>query len=249
MDGWEKYFVKSLEIVERVKATQSENIMKAAQLMADCTENGGIIRAFGCGHSHLITEDIFWRSATLANVQTIVESVVSGQAEITKSGKLEQLEGYGQTLFAYHRIARPDVVLCVSNSGNNSVTVDFARAARDSCVPVIAITNVKYSDFLNKRHSLGINLKDVADVVIDNCSEIGDAVVGIDGFDIKVGASSTIPGVFIQSALIVQTVELLVLRGFKPDVYYNGHLEVNDNSTKLHNDALVDKYYYRIRNL
>ena len=238
-----------MEIAERVKATQGDNIMKAAQLMADCTENGGIIRAFGCGHSHLITEDIFWRSATLANVQAIVESVVTGQAEITKSGKLEQMEGYGQILFTYHKIAKPDVVLCISNSGNNSVTVDFARAARDTGVPVIAITNVKYSDFLNKRHSLGINLKDVADVVIDNCSEIGDAVVDIDGFDIKVGSSSTIPGVFIQSALIVQTVELLVKKGVKPDVYYNGHLEVNDAGTKTHNDALVDKYYYRIRNL
>ena len=249
MKGWERYFEKSLEIVQRIRDSQKDNIMRASELMADCTAQGGIIRTFGCGHSHLIAEDIFWRAATLANVQAIVECAVSGQVEITKSSKLESMEGYGQILFAYHRIAKPDVVMCISNSGNNAVTIDFARAAKQAGVPVIAITNVRYSDYLKKEHSEGINLKDVADVVIDNCSEIGDACVDIDNFDMKVGASSTIPGVFIQTSLVVQTVELLVERGIKPDVYYNGHLASNSEDVRIHNDDLVDKYYYKIRNL
>lgn len=249
MKAWEQYFKKSLDIVEKVKATQGENIMKAAGILADCTEKGGIIRTFGCGHSHLICEDVFWRAATLANVQAIIEPSVTGQVEITKSGKVETMEGYGQVIFKYHRIARPDAVICISNSGNNAVTIDFARAARDVGVPVIAITNVEYSYYLNKRHSEGINLKDVADVVIDNCSFIGDASVDIEGFEMKVGSSSTIPGVFIQTAILVQAVELLVQKGIKPDVYYNGHLEVNQEHTKIHNDKLIDKYFYKIRNL
>lgn len=249
MKGWEKYFAKSLEIVERVRESQGNNIMRAAELMADCTEQGGIIRSFGCGHSHLISEDVFWRSATLANVQAIVECSLSGQVEIIKSSKLESMEGYGQILFAYHRIAKPDVVICISNSGNNAVTIDFARAAKESGVPVIAITNTRYSDYLKKEHSMGMNLKDVADVVIDNCSEIGDACVDIANFDMKVGSSSTIPGVFIQSSLMVQAAELLVERGACPDVYYNGHLATNSEDVRVHNDGLVDKYFYKIRNL
>ena len=99
--------------------------MKAAGILADCTEKGGIIRTFGCGHSHLICEDVFWRAATLANVQAIIEPSVTGQVEITKSGKVETMEGYGQVIFKYHRIARPDAVICISNSGNNAVTIDL----------------------------------------------------------------------------------------------------------------------------
>jgi len=249
MKAWEQYFHKSLSIVEKVMNTQGENIMKAAEIVANCTEKGGIIRTFGCGHSHLICEDIFWRAATLANVHAVIEPSVTGQVEITKSSKVETIEGFGQIIFNYHRIAKPDAVICISNSGNNAVTIDFAQAARDAGVPVIAITNVEYSNYLNKRHSKGINLKDVADVVIDNCSFIGDATVDIEGFDMKVGSSSTIPGVFIQTAILVQAVELLVQRGIKPDVYYNGHLEVNHEHTKIHNDKLIDKYFYKIRNL
>lgn len=247
--AWERYFAGALDIVDRVRKTQGENIMAAAKLLADCTEHDGIIRTFGCGHSHLVCEDIFWRAGTLANVQAIVESSTGGQMEITKSCRVEKIEGYGQMIFQYHRIAPPDAVICISNSGNNEVPVDFARAARDAGVPVIAITNVRYSEYLNKRHSLGINLKDVADVVIDNCSEIGDAIIGFDGYPIKVGSSSTIPSVFIQTSLMVQTAELLLQRGIQPDVYYNGHLEANDSSTRDHNEALIDKYFYRIRNL
>ena len=143
----------------------------------------------------------------------------------------------------------PDAIICISNSGNNAATVDVALAAKERGVPVIAITNVTYADQLTTHHSSGKKLKDVADVVIDNCSLYGDAAVEIPGFSQKVGATSTIPVAFIVPALLVQTCENLVDLGIQPDVYYNGHLAYEDPAIKLHNDALVDKYFYRIRNL
>ena len=38
-------------------------------------------------------------------------------------------------------------------------------------------------------------------------------------------------------------------QGITPDVYYNGHLAYERDDVKEHNDALVDKYYRRMRNL
>ena len=149
----------------------------------------------------------------------------------------------------YNRIMPPDAIICISNSGNNAATVDVALAAQARGVPVIAITNVTYADQLTTHHSSGKKLKDVADVVIDNCSLYGDAAVELDGFPQKVGATSTIPAAFIVPALLVQTCENLLEDGVQPDVYYNGHLAYEDPNIKLHNDALVDKYFYKIRNL
>ena len=37
--------------------------------------------------------------------------------------------------------------------------------------------------------------------------------------------------------------------GINPDVYYNGHLAFMSENCADHNDKLVDKYFYRIRNL
>ncbi len=249
MKSWQRYFEVMQEVVENVFNTQEANIMKAAGILTDTTKNNGIIHLFGSGHSSLIAEDVFWRAATLANVHAIFESAVAGINEVTKTSKIEKLEGIGRVILEYNRVQPPDAMICISNSGNNAATLDVALGAKERGVPVIAITNVTYADELTTHHSSCKKLKDVADVVIDNCSLYGDAAIEIPGFSQKVGATSTIPGAFIVSALLVQTCENLVELGIQPDVYYNGHLAYEDPTIKLHNDALVDKYFYRIRNL
>ena len=59
MKAFEKYFEELEAIVEKVRTTQSENIMKAARILADTTEKGGLIYGFGTGHSHLVVDDAF----------------------------------------------------------------------------------------------------------------------------------------------------------------------------------------------
>lgn len=223
--------------------------MRAADILTECTKNDGIIHMFGSGHSSLVTEDVFWRSATLANVHAIFESGVAGINEITKTSHMEKLEGVGRVIAEYNRLVPPDVLVCISNSGNNASTVDMALAAKERGLPVIAFTNVEYADQLTTQHSSGKKLKDIADVVIDNCSIIGDAAVKLDGLEVKVGATSTIPVVYMLAALLVQTCDNLLKQGITPDVYYNGHLAYESDHVKEHNDALVDKYYWRMRNL
>ncbi len=249
MQAWQQYFQIMNEVVDKAYRTQGGNIMKAAEILAECTKQDGLIHMFGCGHSGLVTEDVFWRSATLANVHSIFESAVSGINEITKTSYLEKVEGIGRVIAEYNRLAPPDVLVCFSNSGNNAGTVDMALAAKEKGLPVIAFTNVTYADQLTTQHSSGKKLKDIADVVIDNCSLIGDAAVKLDGLDVKVGATSTIPVVYMLAALLVQTCDNLLKQGITPDVYYNGHLAYERDDVKEHNDALVNKYYRRMRNL
>lgn len=249
MQAWQQYFKVMNEVVEKAYNTQGDNIMKASQLLAECTKNDGIIHAFGCGHSGLVTEDVFWRSATLANVHAIFESAVSGINEITKTSYLEKVEGIGRIIADYNHLEPPDVLMCFSNSGNNAGTIDMALAAKEKGLPVIAFTNVEYADQLTTHHSSKKKLKDIADVVIDNCSLIGDAAVKLPGLDVKVGATSTIPVTYLLTALLVQTCDNLLQQGITPGVYYNGHLAYERDDVKEHNDALVQKYYRRMRNL
>ncbi len=249
MKAWENYFKTMQDVVSTVLETQGEAIMKAAEILADTTEKGGIIYGFGTGHSHLVTDDAFWRAATPANYCALLEQSATGSFEITKSYYVENTYGIGKLIVDYHRITSDDCMIIISNSGNNIAPVDAAIRAREKGIPVIAITAVTYSDFLKTKHKDGVKLKDVADVVLDNCSLIGDAAVDIEGFPMKVGSTSTIPNVFLQNAVLTQMVELLVQRGFEPDVYYNGHMAFMDENCADHNDKIVDKYFHRIRNL
>lgn len=249
MKTWQKYFKVMQDIVADVAETQGDNIMAAANLLADITQQGGLIYGFGTGHSHLVTDDAFWRAATPANYCALLEQSATGSFEITKSYYIENMYGIGQEIVDYNRITPKDCMIIISNSGNNIAPVDAALRAKEKGIKTIAITAVDYSDYLTTKHKDGVKLKDVADVVIDNRSLIGDAAVAIEGFPMKVGATSTIPAVFIQNAILTEMVAILVERGFQPDVYFNGHMAFMSEKFAKHNDEIVDKYFYRIRNL
>lgn len=249
METWYNYFETMQQVVEKVKTTQGENIKKAAEILAKTTENGGIIYGFGTGHSHLVVDDAFWRAATPANYCALLEQSATGSFEITKSYYIENTYDIGKMIVDYHRITPNDCMIIISNSGNNIAPIDAAIRAKEKGIPVIAITAVEYSNFLKTKHRDGVKLKDVADVVLDNCSLIGDAAVEIENFPMKVGSTSTIPNVFLQNAILTEMVDILVKKGFTPDVYYNGHMAFMDENCADHNDKLVDKYFYRIRNL
>ena len=249
MKVWEKYLEVEMDALRKIADTQADNIDKAARILDDCTKKDGIIRVFGCGHSHLVADDVFYRSATLGNVQAILEEAVTGNSQIFKSGFLEKMEGYAAKIIDYHRFEPNDVVICISNSGNNAVTLEFAAECQKRGYPVIVLTNVEYSETLKPRHSSNTHLKDHGDVIISNCSPIGDAAVAIDGLPMKVGSTSTIPFIFIINAILAEAVDICIKEGFMPDVYYNGSLRVNDPKIGDHNFAIIDKYFYRMKNL
>ncbi len=249
MKAWEKYFEVEKQVIDKVMEVNKDAIVKAAQILAETTENGGLIYGFGTGHSHLVVDDAFWRAATPANYAALLEHSATGNTEITKSYLVENTYGIGRIIVDYNRITPNDCMIIISNSGNNIAPVDAAIRAKEKGIPVIAITAVEYSNYLTTKHKDGLKLKDVADVVLDNCCIIGDAAVEIEGFPMKVGSVSTIPNIFLQNAILTQMVENLVQKGIQPDVYYNGHMAFMNEDFADHNDRLVDKYFYRIRNL
>ena len=249
MRAYQRYLQGMNEIISKIEETQGENIIKVAELLAKVTRNGGIIYGFGAGHSHLVTEDAFWRAATPANYCALLEPSIMGSTEITKSYLMENTYEVGKHVIDYHRITSNDVLIIVSNSGNNIAPVDAALRAKEKGIPIIAITAVEYGDYLKTKHKENVKLKDIADIVLDNCSLIGDAVVEIENFPMKIGSSSTIPMILLQNLILTEMVEILVKEGFTPDVFYNGHIAFMDGNAAEHNDKLVDKYFYRIRNL
>ncbi len=249
MEAWEKYLEAEKGYLEEIRRTQREAIMSAAKAVADATMSGGLIRVFGVGHSHLIADDVFYRSATLGNVQAILEETATGNSEIFKSGFVEKLEGYAPLIVDYHKISPPDCAIVISNSGNNAMAIDFAAACRERGVTVIALTNAAYSATLKPRHSSGRRLMDEGDIVVSNCSAIGDAAVELEGLPMRVGSTSSIPFIFLINAILTQSVEIMLSKGFVPDVYYNGALRVNNPKIGDHNFAIIDKYYYRMKNL
>jgi len=248
-NNFRDYYEGVAKILNKIQTTQVEKIIQAANLVEKATRLGGIVHVFGVGHSHLVAEDVFWRGATLANIHAVLEPSLTGHQEISKGEYLEKIENTGRVIFNYHRIAYPDIVIVVSNSGNNAVPIDFALEAKNKGVSVISISSFEYSEYLKPLHSTEKKLKDFSDIAIDNCCPIGDAIIEVEGFSYKFGAVSTIAGIFLIQTILSLATKNMILHGFEPDVYINGSLYSNSREAEEHNKKLTEKYFSRIRNL
>jgi len=69
-----------LDIVQKklndITQQQSYKITSTAVELAKIINRGGVIYIFGCGHSHIFAEDVFYRAGGIAPVRTF--NVTSG---------------------------------------------------------------------------------------------------------------------------------------------------------------------------
>jgi uncharacterized phosphosugar-binding protein len=220
---------------------QSNEIESAAQLIAACLGNQGWIYTSGTGHSHLLAEEIFYRAGGFARVFPILDPDLMLHLDATGSTDLERLEGYGTKLMESHPIQDRDVLILSSNSGRNAVPIEMAKFARKKGSKVIVITNLAHSQSVASRHSSGLKLYQLADVVLDNCGEIGDAAIRLPELGAAMGATSTVIGAALLHTILIRAAELCILSGQLPEVFHSSNSDIGQD----HNQALIDRYKSR----
>lgn len=245
MKTYEEYFTNVNTIVKRIFETQGTRIEQVAEMVSDAISKDGLVHVLGVGHSHIIAEEVFWRAGTLVPIHAILEPSMIGHSEITKSAYMEKLEGTGKIICDYHRILPPDILIAISNSGNNSMPIDVAIEAKKRGVKTIGICSFTYTKSLKPRHSSGKKLMDVVDVSIDNCGQVGDTCIKLEGIEQGLGPTSTISGVYIINSITIQAAANLHHKGIQPLVYWSGNLPDGMQANKEY----MDKYWERIRNL
>ena len=245
MKTYEEYFTNVNNIVKRIFETQGTRIEQVAEMVSDAISKDGLVHVLGVGHSHIVAEEVFWRAGTLVPIHAILEPSMIGHSEITKSAYMEKLEGTGKIICDYHRILPPDILIAISNSGNNSMPIDVAIEAKKRGVKTIGICSFTYTKSLKPRHSSGKKLMDVVDVSIDNCGQVGDTCIKLEGIEQGLGPTSTISGVYIINSIVIQAAANLHHKGIQPLVYWSGNLPNGMQANKEY----MDKYWERIRNL
>lgn len=210
-------------VMDYVMDTQAEKIEQAARMVADSLAKDGMLYVFGCGHSHIIGEDLFYRAGGTAAVCAMLDSDLMLHTGAAKSSVYEKMPGLAQPVFERYGITDRDVLLVVSTSGINSVPVEMAMCAKEQGVGVIAIVSEAYREDTS-RHPSGKKLRDVADLVLDNGVCHGDAAVEIAGSDMRVGPISTISSCLIAQSIVVQADEFMWQQGVRPPVYVSGNV-------------------------
>ena len=222
---------------------QENEILTAARWIAESLSNEGWIYTSGTGHSHMFAEEIFYRAGGFARVRPILDPDLMLHKDASGSTEVERREGYAKTLFEDYEICDRDIFIISSNSGRNPVSIEMAQFAKEKGAKVIVLTNLKHSQSVDSRHSSGLKLYQVADLILDNFGEIGDAAIDFQGLEGRVGATSTVIGTALLQAIMVQTVSFLLESGIDPEIFISSNSDIGE----AHNEALLHKYKGKVK--
>jgi uncharacterized phosphosugar-binding protein len=197
-------------------------VRDAARLVADAWSAEGVFYVFGSGHSHMFGEEAFYRAGGAVRVCPILKPAHMLHEGAVRSTVLERETGHAEALLDGYRLdGARDVILIASNSGANPLPLEVAGVVKDRGLPLIAITSRRYAAAIDRP---GPRLHEIADVIVDNHCPPGDALVALGPGLPSAGPSSTVVGVSLLNAIIVEALGIQLRRGETPEVFMSANM-------------------------
>ncbi|GAA1248136.1 sugar isomerase domain-containing protein [Pseudonocardia aurantiaca] len=233
------------EAVRRVATSQAGAVSKAAGHLVEGLRAGGVVQAFGTGHSQALAMEISGRAGGLVptNMIAIRDLVLLGGEPpgVLFTDYLERDPAVGRRLYDLTGPHPADVFVMASNSGGNGSVVELAHAVKEHGHPLVAVTSMAHTSRVTSRHPSGLRLFELADVVLDNGAPYGDAVLDAGGT--AVCAVSSITAALLAQMVVAEVVRTMLAAGETPPVYLSANVPEGD----AHNSALEARYAGRIR--
>jgi uncharacterized phosphosugar-binding protein len=238
-------------VTDRIEATQLDNIRRAAELMAASIAAGRWVHTFGCGHATIPVEEMYPRIGGFVGFHPMIELPLSffthivGEMGVRQFVFLEGVEGYGERIMESYSFDPRDTMWIFSHSGINAVNIAIALRAKELGLKVVACGSAQGFHGKPSRHSSGKTLFEVADIVVDNCTEATDASVALANHQDRIAPVSTIAFVTLVWMIIATVAELLVARGIKLYIHPSHNLP-GDTTAHERLDEALREYKRRI---
>lgn len=225
------YLTRLTGFLDRLQTGETAGaIQSAAAAVTRAARADRQLYVFGTGHSHMLAEEVLYRAGGLACAVPILSAATMLHEGAVSGSALERTEGLVAPIIGRYGLGAGDVLMVISNSGVNAAPLEAARAGRDAGATVIALTSLDYSTAAAKG---GTRLADLADIVIDNGIEPGDAITALPGSDLRAGPASTVVGAAILNAIVVEVASALARDG-DPPVFRSANMDgARDNNARL----------------
>jgi uncharacterized phosphosugar-binding protein len=244
--GAQAYLDALAPIMARVSRQADGPVQQAAELVVESLRAGGVVQAFGTGHSEALAMEFAGRAGGLVptNRISLRDVVIFGgePPEVLGDGLLERDPSIAHGLYDLAAVAAADIFVVGSNSGVNGAVVEFARLVKERGHRLIAITSFTQTADVDSRHPSGAKLIDHADVALDNGAPYGDAVLPLPGGGTACAVSS-ITAALLAQLVVAEVVRRLLEAGEAPPVY----VSANVPGGYEHNSTLEARYVGRIR--
>ncbi|MCA9833394.1 MAG: SIS domain-containing protein [Thermomicrobiales bacterium] len=241
MSAYREYSRRMYDVLEDMFETQGEKIETVAEWMAESIAAGGVVHLFGSGHSHLVAEEVFHRAGSLMALNPLLDVNLTFLGSVNAT-LLERNPGYARVVIGSHDIREGEIVIVISNSGVNPVPIEAVLETRARGARTVAITSDRHYTEAPSRHESGKRLADVADITLDTCVPWGDALVNLPGVEQPVGGISSVAGLALITAVVVETTQRLLDKGIDPPVIPTMNLPGGDEKIQ----GLIETYGHRL---
>lgn len=241
-------------VMNRIHETQTKNIRRAAEVMADSIQAGRWVHTFGCGHATIPVEEMYPRIGGFVGFHPIVElpltffTRITGEMGVHQFLFLERAQGYGVEIMKGYNFDPRDSMWIFSHTGINNVNIDVALEAQKRGMKVIAYGSAAEAKGKQTRHPCGKTIFDIADVVVDSCAPVQDASVPLKNHFDKVGPVSTMAFVTCVWMTVCTVAEILAERGVKLHIHPS-HNVPGDTTAHQRLDAALAEYKRRVANV
>lgn len=206
----ERYQKAIIDVVDKVRITQKENILKAGEIVATAAENGKKIYLDKIIHG--IEGDLIYRGGGPIFYKEY------------KVGETELHEG--------------DVIFVSSVSGRTERVVNLAFDSMQKGVSVIALTSMSYAAAVEPVHPSGKRLHEMVTLALDNCAPPAEAMLQVEGIEAPFAACSGIASAYMMWSVTSAAVEKMLADGCTPGILksYNfpGGNDYNVNVVEPH---------------
>jgi uncharacterized phosphosugar-binding protein len=258
-------------VLDRLLESEADRVSIAADLIADALRDGGVLQAFGSGHSEAFAMELVGRAGGLVptNRLAVRDVVLHGDAprEVLDDPMLERDPTIAHQIYELAAPRPRDVFVVASQSGINGSVVELATLVKERGHHLIAVTSAEHTARVEPRHPSGRRLADIADVVLDNGAPYGDALLPLEGGGedngppagrhgsadsgwpdgrhgpVRVCAVSSLTAALLAQLLTAEVVRRFQAVGEMPPIYLSANVPGGDE----HNQALEARYAGRIR--
>lgn len=236
MDLMRDYYQTVNQDMDYIITHEKNQIKQASHMIRTCIHDGHKVYFFGTGHSYIIGQEIFARAGGYADFIPILENEL-GMNHAFKSTLIERMPAYADVIMGLYTFKKGDVIVMTSNSGRNALLIELGMRLKKLGVKIIGITALEASKNSTSRHSSGLRLFEIADVVLDNRSVYGDASISHTK-TIKTGPTSTIMSCFIAQLIVSDFVENEVKSDKDVPVFRSSNIDGGDE----YNEQLFAQY-------
>ena len=227
------------QLIEKVRTTQRENIIKAGEMIAECVENGGNVYLSKICHS--IENDLIYRGGG-----PIFYKHFDYGMNVEKNGRKRDRSDIDTTQWGMAAYAlklsdmRPGDVLMVSSvSGRTVSAVDLAYEAKKMGIKVIAFTSMEYTKSVEAVHPSGQRLYEMVDIAMDNCAPAAEAMMEVPGIEAHYAAASGIACDILLWSMTTVAIDKMLQDGKTPGILKSANFPGGND----YNKKVIEPHY------